>query len=74
MKDLGDLTFFLRMAIYQDPLMKAISLSQKAYLMRVLDHFGMTNCNPHYTLLPSGMVLTSNMSLKNDVEHMFVNN
>lgn len=60
------------MAIYQDPSTKAISLSQKAYLIRVLDHFGMTDCNPCYTPLPSGTILTSDMSPKNDAEHVFM--
>ena len=46
-KDLGDPTFILGLAIYQDPLTKSILLSQKAYLMRLLDHFKMSNCNPH---------------------------
>ncbi|KNZ81205.1 Copia protein [Termitomyces sp. J132] len=35
----------------------AISLSQRAYLTRVLERFQMTNCNPRHTPLPTGIVL-----------------
>lgn len=71
-KDLGEPTFILGMAIHRDPLTKSISLSQKAYLTRVLDRFGMTNCNPRYTPLPSGTVLTTDMSPKDDAERAFM--
>lgn len=36
-KDLGDPTFILGMAIHRDPTTGAISLSQKVYLTHVLD-------------------------------------
>lgn len=73
-KDLGEPTFILGMAIRRDPHNGSISLSQKAYLIRVLERFNMTNCNPRYTPLPSGIVLTNDMSPKNEAERAFMSN
>lgn len=45
-KDLGDPTFILGMAVYRDLDTSTITLSQKAYLTRVLEKFSMSKCNP----------------------------
>lgn len=44
-KDLGEPTFILEMAIPHDASTRSISLSQKAYLTQVLEQFKMTDCN-----------------------------
>ena len=67
-KDLGDPTFILGMAIHRDPTTGSITLSQKAYLKRVLEQFNMVDCNPRHTPLPSGIVLTAEMSPKDETK------
>lgn len=71
-KDLGEPSFILGMAISHNPSTGSISLSQKAYLTRVLERFNMENCNPRYTSLPSGIVFMNNMSPKNEAECAFI--
>lgn len=71
-KDLGEPSFLLGMAIHHDPKTKIISLSQRAYLTRVLERFQMANCNPRYTPLPTGITLTTEMSPKNEKECTFM--
>lgn len=71
-KDLGDPSFILGMAIHRDPITKSITLSQKTYLTRVLERFKMTECSPRYTPLLSGIILTAEMSPKTDIDRAFM--
>lgn len=40
--------------------------------MRVLERFGMLDCNLRYMPLPSGMVLTNDMSSKNEADRVLM--
>ena len=71
-KDLGTPSFILGMTIHQDPDTGTISLSQKAYLVCVLEQFSIMECNPHYTPLSPGIILTVDMSPKGNEEHIFM--
>ena len=51
-RDLGDVQEFLRMHIQQHG--QTIKIDQCAYLDKVLERFGMTNCKPKTTPLPEG--------------------
>lgn len=57
-KDLGELHFILGICIDCNATTGAISLSQHAYLERVLEHFKMSKCNAKSTPLPVGLSLT----------------
>ena len=57
-KDLGDTNLILGIRIDRDWKAGTISISQRVYMEHVLDHFGMADCNPRGTPLPTGMVLT----------------
>ena len=52
--------------------MGTISLSQRAYLQRVLERFGMADCNPKSTPLPPGIVLSESDSRKTDEDQHFM--
>ena len=57
-KDLGDTNLVLGIRIDRDQKAGTISISQHAYMEHVLDCFGMADCNPRGTPLPTGIVLT----------------
>ena len=61
-KDVGELGYILGIRIDRDKETGAISLSQTAYLQRVLERFGMVNCNPKSTPLPPGISLSESDS------------
>ena len=46
MKDLGEANFVLGIEIHRDRDHKFLGLSQKAYVDRVLERFGMESCKP----------------------------
>ena len=47
MKDLGDLSFFLGIAVTRDS--KGMFLSQRQYALELLDRAHMSQCNPAWT-------------------------
>ena len=51
-RDLGDVDEFLGIKIERSK--STIKLNQRTYLLKVLDRFGMINCRPAPTPLPSG--------------------
>eukprot|EP00171_Calliarthron_tuberculosum_P001087 IDg1087t1 len=55
MKDLGRAQEFLGLEITRDRSTRTLTLSQSSYIDKVLDRFGMTNCNS----LPTPMEVTS---------------
>jgi hypothetical protein len=61
-KDLGEANMILGIHIERDRSAGTISLSQRAYLERVLKRFGMSDCNPSSTPLPLGIVLSKAQS------------
>ena len=71
-KDLGDAKLVLGIWIDRDRDTGTISISQHAYLERVLEHFGMTDCNPRTTPLPPGIVLTKEQTPQTTEQHIFM--
>ena len=70
-KDVGELGYILGIRVDRDEGTGAISLSQTAYLQRVLERFGMTDCNPKSTPLPPGISLSEADSPKTDEDYHF---
>ena len=71
-KDVGELGYILGICIDRDKGMGMISLSQSTYLQRVLERFGMADCNPKPTPLPPGIALSESDSLKTDEDRHFM--
>ncbi|CAM9852932.1 unnamed protein product [Discosporangium mesarthrocarpum] len=57
MKDLGEVSTILGVAVTRDSKVGALSLNQSLYCQTILDRFSMTDC--YYTLLPGEVPLTS---------------
>ena len=57
-KDLGDANLVLGICIDRNRDAGTISISQRAYLERVLEHFNMMDCNPCTMPLPPSTTLT----------------
>jgi len=73
-KDLGISSVILGMKISQDPATGSILLTQKAYLKRMLEHFGMANSNPKSTPLPPSIDISDDLSLKTKEDRLFMTN
>ena len=58
-KGLGEAKLILGMYINRDPITGNISLFQKSYCKHMLRCFNMENCSPKLTLLPPGLLLTT---------------
>ena len=71
-KDVGDLGYILGIRVEKDDATGAISLSQEAYLRRVLERFGMLHCNTKSTPLPSGATLSESDSPKTDEDRHYM--
>ncbi|KAG5721928.1 hypothetical protein E4T56_gene18424 [Termitomyces sp. T112] len=71
-KDLGEPSFILDMAIEKDFMTGSMLLSQKAYLRQVLKQFDMSDCNPHSTPLPAGIHLMETMAPQSEANHHFM--
>lgn len=54
-KDLGEVNLILGIRVTRNRQAGTISLDQRPYLERVLERFGMTDCNPRSTPLPPGI-------------------
>lgn len=72
-KDVGDQGYILGIRVEKDEETGAISLSQEAYLRRILERFGMLHCNAKSTPLPSGTILSESDCAKTDEDHHFMN-
>ena len=68
MKDLGEANFVLGIEIHRDRDHKFLGLSQKAYVDRVLERFGMESCKPSVAPIFKGDKLNKDQCPKNDVE------
>jgi len=71
-KDLGKPTYILGTRIDRDESTGTISISQRAYLEQVLEHFGMKDCNPKPTPLPAGIDLSSLNSPRTEDDRTFM--
>ena len=68
MKDLGEANFILGLEIHRDRDHKFLGLSQKAYVDRVLERFGMKGCKLGLAPIFKGDKLNKDQCPKNDVE------
>ena len=68
MKDLGNAYFVLGIQIYSDRPRGILGLSQKAYIDKVLNRFGMSNCAPGDTLIAEGDKFSLHQCPKNELE------
>ena len=64
MKDMGELKYFLGIHVQRNREERTIHISQKAYITKVLKHFGMQNCKPASTPMAVGTKLL--MTTEND--------
>ena len=54
MEDLGPAQYFLGVRITRDWAKGTISLCQDSYIQKMLERFGLSNCNAKATPFPSG--------------------
>jgi hypothetical protein len=71
-KDLGEASLVLGICIDRNRDARTITISQCAYLKRVLTCYGMTECNPRSTPLPLGIELTKSQAPSTDLEYQFM--
>ena len=71
-KDLGEADMILGIHVERDRSAGTISISQRAYLERVLKRFGMSDSNTKPTPLPLGIVLTKDQSPKSQEDRIFM--
>jgi hypothetical protein len=67
-KDGGPMNYILGIKVMRDRPRRLITLSQRAYVERILDRFKMSNCNTVKTPLPPGIKLSKKDMLPNDAE------
>ena len=68
MKDLGDASFVLGIQILRDRSRDILGLSQKSYIEKVLDRFGMKNCASGDTPVAKGDKFSLSQCPKNKLE------
>lgn len=54
MKDMGEASYVIGIEIFRDRSRGILGLSQKAYIERVLERFGMENCSPSVAPIQKG--------------------
>ena len=70
LKDGGELSYMLGIKVERDRASKTISISQSAYIARVLKRFRHEDCNPASTPLPPGTKLSDLSSPENEAEKL----
>ena len=68
MKDLGETSFVLRIQIYRDRPRDILGLSQKTYIEKVHERYGMQDCKPRDTPVAKGVKFSLSQCPKNDLE------
>jgi len=68
LRDLGDTKFLLGIEISRDRSKQSLSLSQKQYILNILERFGHSNCATVQTPMTPGLVLTKEDSAKTEKE------
>jgi hypothetical protein len=71
-KDLGEASLVLGIRIDRNRDAGTITISQRAYLERVLARYGMAECNPRPTPLPLGVELTKGQAPSTEVDRHFM--
>jgi hypothetical protein len=61
LRDLGPTKFLLGVEITRNRANRTIALSQRQYIVDMLEKYGMTDCNPVKTPFPPGLVLSKAM-------------
>ena len=69
LRDLGATKYLLGIAITRDWDKGTVSLSQRQYILNILERFGMSDCKPVGTPIDPGTPLTKDMSPKTEDEH-----
>ncbi|GKB21787.1 retrovirus-related pol polyprotein from transposon TNT 1-94 [Tanacetum coccineum] len=67
MKDIGEASYVIGIEIHQDRARKSLSLSQKAYINKVLERFRMLNCSSISAPLVKGETLSFDQCPKNAI-------
>lgn len=68
MKDLGEVSSILGVNVTRDATKKTIAIDQQSYISKVLEKFGMKDCNPVSTPLDPSQKLSTKMSPTTDAE------
>ena len=68
MKDLGNASYVLGIQIYQDRSKDILGLSQKGYIKKILQRYGMQDCKPLDTPISKGDKLSLSQCPKNALE------
>jgi hypothetical protein len=72
LRELGPTSWLLGVEIVRDRSKRTLSLSQRQYVLSLLERFGMSDCNPVVTPMDTGLKLSSTMSptSSKDIEEM----
>jgi hypothetical protein len=68
MKDLGDASYVIGIEIFRDRKKGILGLSQKGYINKVLERFGMDKCSPGPVPIQKGDKFSTMQCPKNDTE------
>jgi len=69
LRDLGPTTFLLGIAVSQDRVAGCIELSQRQYVLDILECFGFSSCSPVVTPMIPGLRLSKSDAPSTDDEH-----
>src|ERR1700742_181631 len=69
LRDLGETSFILGMQVTRDRSKRILELSQRQYIVDMLDRYGMANCNAVSTPMLPGLRLSASMAPQNNQEH-----
>ncbi|CAL9026013.1 unnamed protein product, partial [Prunus brigantina] len=68
MKDMGEASYVIGIEIFRDRSRGIVGLSQKAYIERVLERFGMENCSPSVAPIQKGDKFSLMQCPQNELE------
>ena len=71
--DLGEIESYLGVRILRDRPKKRLTIDQSGYIRDIIERFGMTDCNPHITPLPTGadthLIKNTGQASPSDIKH-----
>jgi hypothetical protein len=68
MKDLGEASYVIGIEIHRDRNQRILKLSQKAYIEKVLERFGMKNCSTSVAPITKGDKFSNDQCPQNALE------
>ena len=74
MKDMGEASYVIGIEIFRDRSQGLLGLSQKAYINKVLQRFGMQNCSESVVPIQKGDKFSLNQCPKNELVHRKMEN